>query len=209
MNSYDFLNDCYENESFDGIVLEPCELSGKKFIKCSFDSADFSQATRIYKCTFENCSFVSAVFNGIDLKSCAFLNCKFKFGKFFSTKFDGCKMTGSSFIYAECSFLDIVGGDWSYTYLADIDFSKQKINGVRFFGADLTNVCFEKCTVTDCDFTGATINGMSFKNADIRGCCLSETNVLTVNFSGARVDLEQCVLLAEIICGIKYEPDDE
>jgi uncharacterized protein YjbI with pentapeptide repeats len=118
-------------------------------------------------------------------------------------------MTGSSFIYAECSFLDIVGGDWSYTYLADIDFSKQKIRGVRFFGADLTNDCFEKCTASQCDFTGAIVNGVSFKNADIRGCSLNETNVLAVNFSGARVDLEQCVLLAEIFTGVKYEPEDD
>ena len=97
---------------------------------CRFELVDFSDALLEY-CTFEACVFNACKLNGGLLKNCAFVNCTFPYSGFFAAEFHQCKMTGSSFAGASCAGVLIKGGDWSYTDLRELDFSRMRLSALR------------------------------------------------------------------------------
>ena len=198
-----FENDHYENQNFSNCVIKMDDLTKKKFVKCKFKSADFSDIITIFNCTFDSCDFESTQFNGVHIKNSAFLSCKFKNTNFFASKLEECKMTGSSFVDSD-SLSEIVGGDWSYTELRYLRFSKQVFDEIKFSGADLTGCRFEKCTFKNCDFNEAIMHETHFFGSDIRTSSFTNVDFLGVNLKSARVDLQQCILIAEALMEVKY-----
>lgn len=187
----------YERENFSEWEILLPELSGRRFVECSFAAADFSELGRCVRCTFDRCDFTMARWNGVEIKDSAFLGCNFKFANFFATVFDHCKMTGSSFAEAESELMTIDGGDWSYTELREIRFDRKQLRGIDFTGADLTGARFFKCRVENCTFREAVTDRLSFCQSDIRDSTFEEVDLLSLDLSGAVVDLGQCVALAE------------
>ena len=108
-----FDRDCYENEDFREISCAGQELSRMKFIRCRFDSGDFSD-TVFDHCTFESCTFVNTRLGGARFSHCGVLNGVFRYARLFSSEFIQCKMTGSTLTDADCACLVIDGGDWSF-----------------------------------------------------------------------------------------------
>ncbi len=170
--------------------------------------ADFTDISTIYGCTFDTCDFSSARLNGVTMRDCGFLSCNFKYADFFGAKFDDCKMTGSNFTNAE-SLSQIEGGDWSYTVLRFLEFSKQLFDGTRFSGADLTGSRFIKCIVKNCDFDGIYAHETSFLSSDLRTSSFSNVDFSGLNLKNAKVDAQMCVTIAEALTDVKYTPKDE
>lgn len=115
-------------------------------------------------------------------------------------------MTGSDFVNADCDLLEIVGGNWSYTILRNLDFRKKVLEGVNFFGADLTGSSFYQCVLRDCDFREAAVHRVSFRSADLRGSNMEGLDFFNMDLQGAKVDLAQCVAIAQAHEAV-FQPD--
>ena len=199
----------YENEDFSGVIMEMEDISKKKFTGCNFRRADFSDVSVIYGCTFDTCDFAGARLNGADIRHSAFLSCQFKSASFFGTRLESCKMTGSDLTNTECALLQIEGGDWSYTNLRKLSFQKQNLCGIRFFGADLSGCCFNQCKMNGCEFDEAIVHDTSFYKSDIRGATFERVNLFEVSFRQAKLDIGQCVTIAEHLTEGKYSPEEK
>ncbi len=116
-------------------------------------------------------------------------------------------MTGSNFIDADCSLIQISGGDWSYTNLRKQSFQKQELCGIRFFGADLSDCHFNQCNLNDCDFSESIVHQTSFYKSDIRGSTLEQLNLFEIGFKETLLDIEQCITIAEYLTAGKYKPE--
>ena len=199
----------FENKNFTETELLPLQsddgiLEKYEFKRCQFNDCDFSGIV-LLKCRFEQCDFSSSNFNGSELIMSAFLNCRFRFASFFASTVKECKMTGSDFGDADINCINIVGGDWSYTSLKELNFSKMELCDINFEGADLTGCVLEKCRIDGCSFYGANLMNASFKGSDLRGSNLTGIEVLDVNLQHTKVDLEQCVSIASGL-GAVYTP---
>ncbi len=202
-----FDESAYTGENFSNAIIEMEDMSRIKFTKCIFHWTDFTDVKVIYNCTFDSCDFTNARLNGVNVKSCAFLSCQFKNASFFATTLEECKMTGSDFRDADCAILQIKGGDWSYTNLRKLSFQKQDLCNIRFFGADLTKCHFNQCKMNSCEFDEAIFYETSFYQCDIRHSTIDRVDILEASFREAKLDLEQCVAIAEFLTEGKYTPD--
>jgi uncharacterized protein YjbI with pentapeptide repeats len=197
----------YSSYNFSKELIEASELSRVKFDKCNFRFTDFSEIDVMYGCAFESCDFTNARLNGVTIKDCAFLSCKFNNASFFATTLEDCKMTGSDFLNAECGLAQIIGGDWSYTVLRKQSFHKVDLCNVRFFGADLTESHINECKMSGCEFNQADAHETTFYKSDMRHSSLESFNILEASFRQTKLDLEQCVLIAEYVTEGRYTPD--
>lgn len=118
-------------------------------------------------------------------------------------------MTGSDFTDSGCSAAQIFGGDWSYTVLRKQSFQKQNLSGIRFLGADLSHCCFNTCNLTSCQFDEAVAHETSFYKSDLRGASLQAFPMQEAGFRQAKLDLAQCVMMAEILTEGRYTPEEE
>lgn len=198
----------YTGENFSKELITMVELSRIKFNHCIFQWTDFTDVEVFFACTFESCDFTNARLNGVNIKNCGFLSCQFKNASFFATTFDDCKMTGSDFADADCAMLRVVGGDWSYTSLRKQSFQKQNLSDMRFYGADLTGCHFNQCKMNGCEFDEAIVHETSFYKSDLRHSTIDRIDITQVSFKAAKLDLEQCVRIAEFVTEGKYTPDD-
>lgn len=199
----------FDQQSYDNVDFAEAEILEERlfrlnFRNCKFRGADFS-GLLIEDCRFEDCDFSGAEMNGMVVRRTAFLNCRFRFTNCFAAEFHSCKMTGSAFEDATCTAMQIDGGDWSFTYLADMDFHRREFNEINFTEADLSRCNFEKAVLRNCNFSGANLNGSSFRNADLRTCKLERVNILELDLFHAKIDLEQAILFAEAL-GAIYTP---
>jgi fluoroquinolone resistance protein len=201
-----FENDYYEN--FSNCIITIKDLSKKKFVKCNFQSADFTDIETIFKCAFDSCNFLSAQLNGVHVLDSEFLSCKFKYTNFFATVLDECKMTGSEFTDSD-SLSQIVGGDWSSTVLRYLNFTKQKFEGTRFSGADLTGCRFDRCKIKNCEFNESIMHETNFFGSDIRGSSFNNIDFAGINLKNAKVDFNQCITIAESLMEVMYVGENE
>lgn len=197
----------YTGETFSKELITMDELSRMKFNNCIFRWTDFTNVDVFYSCSFESCDFTNAMLNGVNIKNCSFLSCKFKNTSFFATTLDDCIMTGSDFMDADCAMLQIVGGDWSYTNLRKQSFQKQDLSNIKFFGADLSDCHFNQCKMNSCEFDEAIVHETSFYKSDLRHSSMERIDVLNASFRKAKLDVEQCVIIAEYVTECIYTPD--
>ena len=107
-------------------------------------------------------------------------------------------MLGSAFV--ECSTIGLLleGGNWSYTALRYIDFSKSDLSGINWEGADLSGCDFTSARLTGCCLRQAVVHQAIFKKANLCGADIDGTDLLSASsIKEARIDLDTAVLLAE------------
>lgn len=199
----------YTDEDFSKEVFEATELSRIRFNKCIFRWADFTSVEVLYSCVFDDCDFTNARLNGASIKGCAFLSCRFRGTSFFAATLEECKMTGSDFLDAECTHATFIGGDFSYTVLRKQSFKKQDLSNIRFRGADLSGCVFNECRLTGCEFDEAVVHETSFYKSDLRHSSLGSINIHEASFRQTKLDLEQCVSIAEQLTEGRYTPDEK
>ena len=187
----------------DDVVDEP--LSGLTFRLCAFRDVVFDGARELRGCTFEKCVFIGCTFKSVTLTNCSFNVCVFKQADFFDALFKDCRMLGCEVLGARCTAMAIYGGDWSYANLAGLKFSHQELRDVRLCEAALTNCTFRDCDLTGSDLTRATVHGASFTDCDLRGARLDGVAVAEATWRGSKIDLTQCVAIAQEVTGAVYE----
>ena len=193
----------FENEDFSDEIFTGIELKRREYVDCNFGDADFSGLSEIGDCIFNGCDFSSVSLNGLEIAHCSFLNCNFRFANLFAVVFRECKMTGSLFFEADCSVMTIAGGDWSYTQLQHVEFDRKEMEDISFRGADLTGAVFSRSTVRGCDFSEAVVREMRITDCDLRGSDTSYMDITAVHFKNTKLDLTQCIQMAEAMGG-KY-----
>lgn len=196
----------YNNECFSEAIIDTLYIERKSFNNCDFSSSDFTDVEIVHGCVFNECNFASSKLNGVKFSSCAFLGCRFKYATFFATVFDECKMTGSAFEGSDCELMQINGGDWSFCQLRYLSFCKQSFENIRFYEADLSGTKFRKCNIIGCEFNNTIAENLSFDCCDLRGSDINGMDLRTVDFKGSKVDLQQCVLIAEQYTEAVFEP---
>ncbi|MBS5450874.1 MAG: pentapeptide repeat-containing protein [Coriobacteriia bacterium] len=193
-----------ENEMYaDDTVDEP--LAGLTFRLCAFRDVAFDNARDLRGCTFEKCVFIGCTFKSVTLTGCSFNVCVFKQADFFDALFKDCRMLGCEILGARCTAMTVRGGDWSYANLAGLKFAHQELRDVRLREVSLTNCTFRSCDLTGSDLTRATARGASFTDCDLRGARLDGIAVAEATWRGSKIDLAQCIAIAQEVTGATYE----
>lgn len=180
-------------------------LAGLTFRLCAFRDVSFDNARELRGCTFEKCVFIGCSFKSVTLTNCSFNVCVFKQADFFDALFKDCRMLGCEVLGARCTAMAVRGGDWSYANLAGLKFSHQELRDVRLRETALTDCAFKGCDLTGSDLTRATVHGASFTDCDLRGARLDGVAVAEATWRGSKIDLAQCVTIAQEVTGALYE----
>ena len=112
---------------------------------------------------------------------------------------------GAELLGARCTGMRIEGGDWSYANLAGLKFVRQTLTKVRLCEASLARCAFRECDLTECDLTRATVRGAAFEGCDLRGSRLDGVAVAEARWTGSRIDLLQCVTIAQEVTGAVFD----
>lgn len=180
-------------------------LEGLTFRLCAFRDVSFDGARELRGCTFEKCVFIGCSFKSVALTNCSFNVCVFKQADFFDTLFKDCRMLGCEVLGARCTAMAVRGGDWSYSNLAGLKFAHQGLRDVRLREAALTDCTFKDCDLTGSDLTRATVHGASFAGCDLRGARLDGVAMAEASWRGSKIDLAQCIVIAQEGTGAIYE----
>lgn len=180
-------------------------LAGLSFRLCAFRDVSFDNAREIRGCTFEKCVFIGCSFKGVKLVGCSFNLCVFKQADFYRAQFRDCRMLGCEVLGARCTQMAVRGGDWSYANLAGLRFSRQELRDVRLREASLAGCTFASCDLTGSDLTRATVRGARFSDCDLRGAALDGVAFGEADWRGSKIDLAQCLVIAQQLTGAVYE----
>ena len=136
----------YDGQDFAGLKEPEQQVEELKCHDCRFDGVDFSES--VFKnCSFEKCRFTGARLGACRFEHCSIVNCTFQYAGLFAAVFEECKLTGTVFVGANTASIQIIGGDWSYTDLREMDFYKMELENINFRGADLNRAKLEKCRI--------------------------------------------------------------
>ena len=194
-----FSDDAVEGE-LAGAGVSALRVSGR-LLRCQLRAT----GRTIRGCTFEKCVFIGCSFKNLTLVNCSFNVCVFKWADFFRTLFRDCRLMGCEVLGARCTGMSVQGGDWSYANLANLKFSRQTLHGVRLRETALSGCSFSECDLTDCDLTRATVHGASFRACDLRGSVLDGVAVTEASWAGSKIDLAQCIVIAQEATGAVFE----
>lgn len=177
------------------------DLCNETFEECLFQNIKFSDII-IQGCRFIKCKFISCAFNGVQVMKCEYTNCMFRYSNMFCSEWRGCKMMGSAFEECNCVGWQLEGGNWSYTVLRFIDFSRMDLSGMNLEHADLYSCDFGKANLSGANLRYALLTGANFKQADLRGADIVGVDILNLQMKETKIDLEQAGLLAQALGAI-------
>ncbi|MEG0013892.1 MAG: hypothetical protein RSG75_06110 [Cellulosilyticaceae bacterium] len=60
----------------------------------------------------------------------------------------------------------------------------------------------------ECEFDEVTSKQISFYGSDLRGAAIEQLDILAINLKKAKLDLQQCINIAEDITEGKYVPQE-
>ncbi len=131
---------------------------------------------------YEDCSFVECDFSGENWANYKFIDCVFKDcnlsliqvtnTSFQSAKFDGCKIMGVLFEYAN-------------PFSLELSFSNCNLNHASFYKLALKNTLFQLCDLQEVDFTQADLTLSDFDRSNLQLALFEKTNLEKANFSTA------------------------
>ena len=188
-------------QSGDGLVLAESEIeqlalssagcqqsamtvSGSKFGALLAENARWQGASaveidlttwRLSNASFERCSFIRAVGNGMDFSDVRFESCNLYQSEFRESRFRAAQ--GS--IFAECE-------------LAEADFSEAMLDGALFANADAKQANFERARLAVALFPKATLTGARFGGALASGSVWTDANLTDAQLTS--LDASRAVL---------------
>lgn len=129
-------------------------------------------------CTFTGCRFTGADLSSILFEECTFVECDLSNAKvldagFQEVIFERCKVMGVLFETAKAFLFSIEARDTLF-------------NHASFFGVDLQNSSFSKCTFEQADFTNAKCEGVHFKECSLHLARFEYTALQRADFTSAR-----------------------
>ena len=117
-------------------------------------------------------------------------------------------MRACSLERADSELLEIAGGEWTMCSMRYMSFYKQIFENTDFSESDMTGTIFKKCTVKNCVFNEIVSDNMAFLDCDIRSSDINGADLTVMSFEGSKIDLQQCVLIAEQLSKASFEPSE-
>lgn len=147
----------------------------------AFEHIDFTKAfldSSYLECTFVGCRFTRADLSSILFEGCTFVECDLSNAKvletgFQETVFERCKIMGVLFETAK-------------VFLFSIEARESVFNHTSFFGVDLQNSTFAKCTFEQSDFSNALCQGVHFFESSFYLARFENTALQRADFTSAR-----------------------
>lgn len=174
------------------------DLSGFDLSGCSFTHVNFN-TLKISGCKFVRSSFEQADFSGYDLSHLELQGCHFIGISFKAVKVAGCKLVGASFIKANFDDCDLSGADLSGCTFIDVSFKAAKIAGCKLAGAS-----FDKTVMFDLDFSGFDLSGCRFLNVTFRSAKFAECKLVGASFDD-RTTLSHCEFSGADVSGATFD----
>ncbi len=151
----------HEGKLFEKIQWQEKEVSGRKFIDC----------------TFRNCQL-----NGLIFSDCHFTDCKFE-----DCDLSLIKVKGSFFSHLQITRCKAIGIHWFDTGKPfSIGFTDSNISYSSFFGKPLKKTKFKNCVAKEVDFSECILTEADFSGTDLEGTRFSNTDLSLANFKEAR-----------------------
>ena len=160
-----------------------------------YQNKTFSEAESFLE-SCEKHVFRECKFQSVDLTDRVFERCVFELCSLFDTAFDSCKMTGSVFYEIDCTCFSIIGGDWSFTDVRELDFYKMKLCGVNFDHADFTGCCLDQAVFQDCNLSHIKVGNTSAVGTDFRSSTMDGIDFRGIQMKKTKIDLTQAILIA-------------
>ncbi len=200
------------NSVFDGTNFRQAQLSGARFVDCTFYTCTFRSAD-LTDCRFESCRFFDATrdtrcdFSYADLRRSRFERCdlttaKLTHARTFGVELVRCQASGAAFDNADFGLG--TGSFYSATFdgcnLAYADFSRTTLTECTLVGCRLTHAIFDDAVLERADLSGSALEniegrGLVLIGADLRGATFNNLNPREMDLTGVRVDAEQGMLL--------------
>ncbi len=178
--------DMFEDQVFSNLDLQKADLSGKDFVRCTFDKMVLPESTwkgaRLEDCVFQRCDLVRMQPSGMSAQGIAFANCRMmgvtwtQMGVATAIGFEACNLQYSSFV--------------------DVN-----LTGVRFTSCRVLEANFVDCRLVGVDFSDSDMTGSRFEHCDLRNAQAAEAVGLFVDPStnkvrDLRIGLATATLLA-------------
>ncbi len=156
----------YQDQTFEGVLLERREITSSIFHECTFVRCTFSEST------FRDCRFVHCAFKECDLSLLQVPASTFTSTKFHKSKIIGVNWTQSA---------------WSKTDLGlPLAFNDCAMNHSTFIGMSLKGIQVKNCVAKDVDFREADLKGANFSGSDLEKSLFGNTDLTEADFRGAR-----------------------
>ncbi len=200
------------NVEFDGTNFRQAQLSGARFVDCTFDACTFRSAD-LTDCRFDGCRFFDAAREA---------KCDFSYADLRRSHFERCDLTTATFTHARVFGIEVVRCQASGAAFDSADFGlgtgaffSATFDGCNLAYADFSKTTLTECTLVDCRLTHAifddamleraNLSGSALENiegrglvligADLRGATFNNLNPREMDLTGVRVDVEQGMLL--------------
>ena len=185
----------YRNQTFSETGIAADIVEKRVFRECRFHSIDLTD--RVFeRCVFESCKFFACRMGASVFRRCRMTNCVFELCSLFDTVFESCKMTGSVFYETDCTCFSVIGGDWSFTDVRELDFYKMKLCDVNFDYADFTGCCLDGAVFQNCNLSHIKVGNTSAIGTDFRGSAMDGVDFRGIQMKKTKIDMAQAVLIA-------------
>lgn len=164
--------DLFEDEVFADLDLLKADLSGKDFVRCTFDKMVLRESiwkgARLEDCVFQRCDLVRMQPSGMSAQGIAFANCRMmgviwaQMGVATAMGFEACNLQYSSFV-------------------------EVNLTGARFKSCRVLEANFVECRLVDVDFADSDMSGSRFEHCDLRNAQGAEAVGLFVDPSNNKV----------------------
>ncbi len=182
-------------------------LEGVTYRRTEFVDVDLTEVTT-RGAVFDECVFRRCRFNASVHEDSAFPNGEFAFCRFFDARFEGCKLTGTTFASCEFELLSVSRGDWRFVGLAGAGLGSATFRGVRMGEADLRGLRGAGVVLAECDLALADLDGADLTGADLRGSDLVSLDPRRVTLTRAVVSPGGALALATNLgLDIRYDAE--
>jgi fluoroquinolone resistance protein len=143
-----YLDEYSEGDSFDGIDFSHADLRERSFQDCAFVSCVFEKSD-LFGSSFRDCSFRKCQLTLPGLKNTAFSD----------VEFNECKLIGLNF--SECNRISF-SVSFVGSILDSVVIFEKGMNKTRFIDDRIRNCAFDHCEMKGCDFGGSAFEATTF-----------------------------------------------
>lgn len=155
----------YEDQAFEGLILQKEEVRAQEFYGCVFTGCSFLETA------FIGCRFVDCEFRECDLSLCRVADCSFS-----NTRFQGSQVIGVNWTEASWPKRGL---------LSSIEFTDCAISHSTFIGLSLRGVNITGCVARDVDFAEVDLSQANCRHTDFSDSRFLHTDLTEADFTGA------------------------
>jgi fluoroquinolone resistance protein len=174
------------------VRLKGCVLTDGDLVEAELGDASFIE------CTFQRCSFASAILSGSLWQRCILFDpspaagCRFANGDLDGARFEDCNLSMCSFEGASLIGLSMKGGKATGADFTQASFTrrhgKKLVAAVHFSGVGLDLAVFPQLALDEADFEGSSLRQADFSGSTLSDAVFHGTDATEINVGGATLD---------------------